>query len=262
MKIWLYWPAEQRREGEAARRPLAAPEVSDRARSTAPRGSSGPACAGAPERQDVDEHPFVEADPIGRDQAALGMPAHRDRRAAVGAEEIPVGARVDASAPARRISRSAGIVAVVILAGEQDAHQQDRRVDARQLDVPMPEARLHVEEVVEEALVAGGARRLAVPAARSRRSAASSASGRALPPACTSRARRRSRRREARSRPRRCCRRTASASGPEPARSSGSPSPRRSGRSAARCLRRRRAGCGRSRAIHDRRARRQRASGQ
>jgi len=49
------------------------------------------------------------------------------------------------------------VIAIEILAGEQGAHQQDGGVDARQLDVAVANAGLHVDEVVEEALVPGGA---------------------------------------------------------------------------------------------------------
>ena len=49
----------------------------------------------------------------------------------------------------------ASIVAVVILAREQRAHQQYGRVDARQFDVALNRGQFHVEEVVEEALVTG-----------------------------------------------------------------------------------------------------------
>ena len=69
------------------------------------------------------------------------------------AEEIPVGALVERVGKPPDLAL-AGIVAVEILAGEQNAHQQDGGVDARQLDVAEAAPALHVEEVIEEALVA------------------------------------------------------------------------------------------------------------
>ena len=85
------------------------------------------------------------------------MPAHRDRGSTVATEEIPVGSRVDLL---REVADFAlgRIGAVIILARKKDPHHEDGRVHAGQLDIPMPEAGLHVEEVVEEALVASSAR--------------------------------------------------------------------------------------------------------
>ena len=50
-----------------------------------------------------------------------------------------------------------GRVAVVELLREEDPHHQQRRVDRRELGVPVARAVLHVEEVVEEAPAAGRA---------------------------------------------------------------------------------------------------------
>src|SRR5947199_3097654 len=87
------------------------------------------------------------------------MPAHRDWLAPVGAEEIPVSAGIELlrEVPDLAFRRS---VAVVILTGEQHAEQQHGSVDARQLDVAEALAALHVEEMVEEALIAALASRL------------------------------------------------------------------------------------------------------
>ena len=47
------------------------------------------------EGEDVDEHAFVVANPVGINQAVLRMPAHRHGPARIAAEEIPFGALVD-----------------------------------------------------------------------------------------------------------------------------------------------------------------------
>ena len=48
------------------------------------------------------------------------------------------------------------IVTIIILTGEQAAHQEDGRIDARKLDIAEPGAGFHVEEMIEETLVAAG----------------------------------------------------------------------------------------------------------
>ena len=168
-------------------------------------------------------------------------------RAAVGAEEVPVGARVDAFAklagsrarPHRR-GRNIGP-----RTARPSAGSSCRRSTARRRVEPQPG--LHVEEVVEEALVAGdpapvrALRRVPEEAQRRQRQVARL---RPRAPAALDADRVGGQREADRGDARESA---ASASGPAPARSSGSPCPRRSGRSAARCLRRRRAGCGRSR---------------
>ena len=89
--------------------------ISGKARSTAPTGSPAAGCVGEPSARMLTNMPSLIADPIGGDQPALRVPAHRDRRAAVRAEEVPVGARVDR---VRELADFAlgSIVAVVILA--------------------------------------------------------------------------------------------------------------------------------------------------
>ena len=57
----------------------------------------------------------------------------------------------------RRISASSGLASVEIFGGEQHAAEQQGGVDRRQFGGLEPVARFHVDEVVEEALVAGDA---------------------------------------------------------------------------------------------------------
>src|SRR5205814_5398980 len=82
-----------RSETEVARRPLPAPEIGVTRRPLRPQ-VRGAGVRRRSEREDVHEHAFVEADPIGWDQPLFWMPAHRDRLAPVAAEKIPVGAFV------------------------------------------------------------------------------------------------------------------------------------------------------------------------
>src|SRR5206468_10933563 len=96
--------------------------------------------------------PLVEADPVGGDQTLARMPPHRHGGATVAAEEVPVGALVKLLGQVADFS-FARIVAVEILSCEQHAHQQDGCVDAGELDIAEPKATLHVEEMIEEALV-------------------------------------------------------------------------------------------------------------
>ena len=148
--------SEQRPETDVPSRTLAAPELWVARRPLLPQVRRSRVRRRA-ERQDVDEHPFIVADPVGGNEfASFRVPAHGHCLAAVAAEEIPVGAPIERvrKLPDLALAR---IVAVIILPGKERAHEEDRGIDARQLDVAKALAVLHVEEVVEEALVAARA---------------------------------------------------------------------------------------------------------
>ena len=109
---------------------------------------------GRAEREDVEDHRLVVAAPVVSEKARFRVPAQRHDGRARG-EPLPVGARVD------RVGESAdlgfgrvGGVAEVRLA-EQHSAQEQRGVDARELDLLIAGSRIHVEEVIEEAVVAG-----------------------------------------------------------------------------------------------------------
>src|SRR6267378_1199634 len=84
------------------------------------------------------------------------MPAHGDPRR-TGLSPLPVHAEVN------RIGERADLLlgrvaAIVVALREQDAGEQQRGVDRGQLDRLEAPPGLHVEEVIEEAAIAGGVR--------------------------------------------------------------------------------------------------------
>ena len=107
------------------------------------------------EREQIDHHPFVVAVPAARDQAGAGfrVPAHADEPVRA-RQEGPVDALVhaDPELPDLRLVRGG---TVEIGGGGERAEQEQGGVDARQLDGLEPPRGLHVEEVVEEAVVPG-----------------------------------------------------------------------------------------------------------
>ena len=107
-----------------------------------------------PEAEHVEQHGLVVAMPAIGEEAALRRPAVRDGGPAA-LRPAPVDAAVE------RVGERADLVLVGRLAievggGGQHARQEERRVDGRELAPPGATARLHVEEVVVEPLVAGG----------------------------------------------------------------------------------------------------------
>ena len=109
------------------------------------------------ERQDVDQHRLAVADPV----VAADGPSPGVQPSAIVGGRACAPAPVDAARRSRRRGRGsrASLGPVEIALGEQHAAEQQRRVDRRQLGRLEARAALHVEEVVEEALVAGHARR-------------------------------------------------------------------------------------------------------
>ena len=109
------------------------------------------------ERQDVEEQAFVVDVPVAGDEAPARMPAHRHDGRARG-EPRPVDRGVD---PIREQADAAfvGMLAVEPFAREQHAAEQQRGVDRRQFSIAETLPGLHVEEVVEEALMAADAAR-------------------------------------------------------------------------------------------------------
>ncbi len=110
---------------------------------------------GRPEREQVDHHAFVITIPAARDETLAGMPAHRNRRRAT-TEPLPVGAGVDRPGETTDLAL-VGMVLVEIFGGKQHAEEQHRAVHRRQLDIAIPQAAVHVQEVVEESLMTGNA---------------------------------------------------------------------------------------------------------
>ncbi|PAV66924.1 hypothetical protein WR25_22926 [Diploscapter pachys] len=156
--------AEQRREGEVPRVPLPAPEGGIALRPGVPR-PVGKRPAAAAEADDIDHHPLVIPVPRALDEALAGMPAHRHGAARIG-EPRPVGPIGDQfGKPADLRLHRIGLI--VPGTGEQDAEEQQRRVDAGQFGVAIALPGFHIEEVVEEALVPGHAgRRIALRRSR------------------------------------------------------------------------------------------------
>src|SRR3989441_177817 len=105
------------------------------------------------ERQDVEDHRLVVATPVVGEEAALGRPAVR-HRGGTRLGPAPVGARV------QRLGGVAdgtldGCGAVEIGLGEEHAREQQGGVDRGELHLPEALSCVLVEEVVEEAVVAG-----------------------------------------------------------------------------------------------------------
>src|SRR5690606_9482360 len=106
------------------------------------------------EAQNVENQRLVVAFPAKTQETALRPPAMAEGRAAV-QRPAPV------DTPVERIGKAADfglrlVVMAEILPGGQHAGHQKGRVDSGKLAFPSAPAGLHVEEMVEEALVAGG----------------------------------------------------------------------------------------------------------
>ena len=110
---------------------------------------------GRAEREDVEEHRLIVALVLGSTIPNLWPPRHRGERRVL-VEPVPLDAlveRVGVGADGRLV----GSAPVEILAREEHAAHQQRRVDRGQLYAPEALAGFLVEEMVEEALVAGHA---------------------------------------------------------------------------------------------------------
>ena len=106
------------------------------------------------EAEQVQQQPLVVAGPAVRDEAGLRSPAVGDRRAAV-QRPLPVGPAVELVGQAADLGLLLGVRVEVGGAGEHPG-EQEGRVDRGELALPDPASALHVQEVVVEALVAGG----------------------------------------------------------------------------------------------------------
>ena len=122
----------------------------------APRGVAavGQRVGGRAEREHVEQERLVVALPAERDEAALGLPAVRQRLALV-LRPGPVGAAI------KRVGKGAdlalaGRVGLEVGGGGQHAGQQEGAVHRRQLALPGTPPGPHVEEMIVEAPVAGG----------------------------------------------------------------------------------------------------------
>ena len=105
-----------------------------------------------PEREEHDEHRLVVALPVVRDETRLRLPAHADE-IAPHLRPLPVDApvdRVDLGPDLRLV----GMIGIEVGLRVQHAADQEGRVDRRQLAAVGAMAGLHVEEMVEESLVA------------------------------------------------------------------------------------------------------------
>ena len=103
--------------------------------------------------QDVQQQRLVVAFPAVLEEAAFGLPAVRDGRAAV-LRPLPIGTAIE------RVGEGAdlmlvGRIRVKVHPCRQRARQQKRAVYRRQFALPGAPAGLHVEKMIVEALVAG-----------------------------------------------------------------------------------------------------------
>src|SRR5664280_3308595 len=114
------------------------------------------------ESQDVQHESLVVPLPPPLEESALGSPPVRDCRASVLGPRLvsPAIERVDKGADLRLV----GGVRAKVRAGRQRTREQDGAVDGRQFALPGALAGLHVEEVIVEAVVAGGVRLGSLPA--------------------------------------------------------------------------------------------------
>ena len=136
---------------------------------------------GRAEGEEVEDHRLVVALVAEVEEALLGLPPHANE-ARRELRPVPLDAAVE------RVGEGANFfffrtIPVEILLAEEDASHQERRVDGGKLDLPEPLTSVHVEEVVEEAAVAGRAlsglalRRVPEKAERGERAASGLGSG-------------------------------------------------------------------------------------
>ena len=109
----------------------------------------------AAQREQIEQGRLIVAVPLAGDKALLGVPAHRYERP-LAEHPRPVDAIVDGGGEAANFGFGQ-IVAIIILAGEQDAAEQQHSVDRRQFSGLEPVAAVQVDEMVEKAAVAGDA---------------------------------------------------------------------------------------------------------
>ena len=106
------------------------------------------------DREGVQDQRLRVAFPAVAEEAALGGPPHRDRLALVH-RPLPVDGVVEGVGAVAdlRLVRVVGVVEEG--GGAEEARDQERRVDGRELGLPRPAAGLQVQEVVVEAPVPG-----------------------------------------------------------------------------------------------------------
>ena len=105
----------------------------------------------AADGQQQHQHALVIDVPVGGNEAALGVPAHGD---AVVADHGP--RPFDPFVDGLRLLtdfRLVGMASVEVAGGEEHAADQQGRIDGGQFVGPVTKPRLHIQEVVEEALV-------------------------------------------------------------------------------------------------------------
>ena len=106
------------------------------------------------EPEDVEQQSLVVSLPAMRNESVLRSPAMGQRRPAI-AGPVPVGPTVERVGQAPDLGFD-GRVAVEICGNCQGTCEQERRVDGGKLALPHAASGLDVQEVIEEALVAGG----------------------------------------------------------------------------------------------------------
>ncbi len=146
--------AEERREGQV----LVALEIGPGA--SVGRGPGVPGrgldrVGGRAQGEQVDDHRLVVARPVVAVIPVLGRPAHGDQGLSH-LERVPLGRGVELLGELADLALLR-VVAVEVALAEERAGEEERGVDGRQLDRLEARAGLHVEEVVEETLVAGPA---------------------------------------------------------------------------------------------------------
>ncbi len=95
-------------------------------------------------------------------ESRLRLPSHRDRLPSI-QRPLPVDAPVERVGQPANIRLRRSLAIEVSAAGERPG-EQEGRVDRRQLAIPGATARVHVQKVIVEALVAGRIRLLALRA--------------------------------------------------------------------------------------------------
>ena len=106
-------------------------------------------------REEVHDHRLVVAACIVWDEAAIGRPSQGERRR-VRCNPIPIDSLVQ-GVGIRSYADFGGRGTIEVLSAEKRTGQEKTGVDRRELDVREPKPGVRVEEVVEEAFVAGDA---------------------------------------------------------------------------------------------------------
>ena len=110
---------------------------------------------GRADGEEVQEHRLAVAAVVVGDEAGFGVPPHADARRPRRGGPRPVHAAVERVRQGADL-RLARVVAAVVLRRGEDAHHQQPGVDGGKLHPLEPVPRVHVQEVIEEAVVPRG----------------------------------------------------------------------------------------------------------